>query len=306
MSIGRPYPNTRLYVLDAGLQPVPVGVPGELYIGGMGLTRGYLRRPALTAERFVPDPFSSMPGARLYRTGDRVRYRADGEVEFLGRFDFQVKLRGFRIELGEIEAALCLHPAVEQAVVLLREDTPGEPRLVAYARLHEEQPADATMLRGFLKERLPGYMVPAAFVVLDTLPLTSTGKVDRAALPAPEAGASPVSTFVAPRNETEHQLALLLSELLGAPQVGVHDDFFDLGGHSLLATRAVARIRTLLEVDLPVQDLFEHSTVERLALRILQLQAEQLDLGRLEELLANLDEDGTSSSSAPPPDDDNL
>ncbi|MBZ4423048.1 non-ribosomal peptide synthase/polyketide synthase, partial [Myxococcus sp. RHST-1-4] len=286
LPIGRAYPNTRLYVLDEALQPVPAGVAGELYIGGAGVARGYLRRPELTAERFVPDPFSTEPGARLYRTGDKVRMRLDGNLEFLGRLDFQVKLRGFRIELGEIESVLASHPAVEQAVVVVREDAPGDKRLVAYVKLRESLSGGTTALRAAMKERLPGYMVPSAIVVLDAFPLNRSGKVDRKALPAPEADARRDRPNVAPRNETEQQLVSIFSELLGVSGIGIHDDFFELGGHSLLATRAAARISSAFDLELPVRTLFDNTTVENLAVRILELQAEQIDLGRLEELMA--------------------
>ena len=185
-TIGRPIANTQIYILDPHLQPVPLGVPGELHIGGAGLARGYLNRPELTAEKFIPDPFSNEPGARLYQTGDLARYLPDGNIEFLGRLDHQVKIRGFRIELGEIETALNTYPAVREAVVVAREDNPGDKRLVAYVVLGQEQALTISDLRGFLKQKLPDYMVPSAFVALDALPLTPNGKVDRRALPAPD------------------------------------------------------------------------------------------------------------------------
>ena len=263
--IGRPIANTRAYVLDAELHPAPVGVPGELYAAGDGVARGYLGRPELTAERFVPDPFSRTPGARMYRTGDRVRWRADGSIEFLGRIDQQVKVRGFRIEPGEIEAALLRLPGVREAVVMAREDVPGDRRLVAYFVAEGEMP-DAPALRAALREWLPEHMVPSAFVALDALPLTANGKVDRRALPAPET-ASPREGATAPRTPTEELLAGIWTEVLGT-EVGVHDGFFDLGGHSLLATQVVSRVRQLFGAELPLRALFEASTVAELAPRV--------------------------------------
>ena len=266
--IGRPIANTTVYILDESMSPAPIGVPGELYTGGDGLARGYLDRPELTAERFVRDPFSDDPEARLYRTGDRARFRPDGTIDFLGRLDFQVKLRGFRIELGEIEAVLAQHPSVSACLVLLREDAPGDKRLVAYVAA-SAAPA-ATDLRAFLADRLPAYMVPSAFVTLDALPLTPNGKVDRRALPAPELAAEGGAPFVAPRGPIEETLAGIFSELLRIPadRVGAHDGFFELGGHSLLATQAVTRVRSALGVELPLRALFEAPTPAELASRV--------------------------------------
>jgi len=272
--IGRPIANTQLYILDRNLQPVPVGVPGELHVGGVSLARGYLNRPELTAEKFIRNPFSDEPGERLYKTGDLVRYRADGNIEFLGRIDHQVKVRGFRIELGEIEAVLGQHPGVQDGVVVVREDVPGDKRLVAYVvpaepalSEAEGEPAPAVgELRNFLRKTLPEYMVPSAFVVLEALPLSPSGKVDRRALPAPE-GIRPEleREYVAPRNETEEKLAAMCAELLGVDRVGVYDSFFDLGGHSLLATQFISRVRDAFQVELPLRSLFEHPTVDELA-----------------------------------------
>ncbi|HZI09664.1 MAG TPA: amino acid adenylation domain-containing protein, partial [Myxococcus sp.] len=266
--IGRPLSNSTVYVLDGALQPVPVGVPGELYVGGDGLARGYLGRPELTAERFVPHPLAATPGERLYRTGDKVRWSADGTLEFLGRNDFQVKVRGFRIELGEVEAVLRQAPGVEEAVVVVREDVPGDKRLVAYV---VGEAVESRALRAFLEQKLPEYMVPSALVPLPALPLNANGKVDRKALPAPEAPTSDVDTFVAPRTPTEEQLARIFAEVLGAARVGVHDDFFELGGHSLLATQVVSRIRATLGVELPLGELFSAPTVDALAGRLAHL-----------------------------------
>ncbi|MFP2933923.1 condensation domain-containing protein, partial [Pyxidicoccus sp. 3LG] len=265
-TIGGPLANVHVYVLDSHLRPVPVGVPGELFISGEGLARGYLRRPSLTAERFLPDAFSPTPGARMYRTGDKVRWLADGTLDYLGRTDFQVKLRGFRIELGEIEAALTQQPSMRQALVLVREDVPGNPRLVAYVTHHDSTP-DSASLRAALKQRLPEYMVPAAFVALDAFPLTPNGKVDRRALPAPDTS-SLASTYEAPATPTEQTLAALWAELLHVEKVGRHDDFFALGGHSLLATQVVSRVRKAFDVELPLRALFEAPTLASLAPRI--------------------------------------
>ncbi|MBA3354610.1 MAG: amino acid adenylation domain-containing protein [Pyrinomonadaceae bacterium] len=263
--IGRPLPNKKIYILDRHLQPVPVGVAGELHIGGIGLARGYLNRPELTAERFIPDPFSPEAGARLYKTGDLARYLADGNIEFLGRIDHQVKIRGFRIELGEIEASLSRHPTVRGTVVVAREETPGEKRLVAYVAGNEEGPIRVDELRRFLKEKLPAYMVPSAFVLLDELPLTSSGKVDRRALPAPEQTRTEQDgAFVAPRNELELQLTKMWEKVLGVQPVGVTDNFFDLGGHSLLAVRLFAQIEKVFGKNLPLATLFQAPTVEQL------------------------------------------
>ncbi len=260
--IGRPIPNARAYILDDNLRPLPIGIAGQMHIGGVGLARGYLNRPDLTAEKFIADPFSTEPGARMYKTGDLARYLPDGNIEFLGRGDYQVKIRGLRIELGEIEAALGQHPAVRHAVVLAREDAPGEKRLVAY--VVGESTADE--LRRFLKDKLPSHMVPAAFVKLDALPHLSNGKVDRRALPAPERLRPELDkAFVAPRTTTEELLAEIWAQLLDIEHVGIHDNFFDLGGHSLLATQLVSRVREAFQVEISLRRLFEVPTVAGLA-----------------------------------------
>ncbi|HSL84450.1 MAG TPA: amino acid adenylation domain-containing protein, partial [Thermoanaerobaculia bacterium] len=268
--VGRPLANVRAHVLDRGFRPAPLGVPGELCLGGPGLAWGYLGRPAATAAAFVPDSLidpagpAGAPGSRLYRTGDRARRRTDGEIEFLGRTDHQVKVRGFRIELGEIEAVLAAHPGVREAVVEAREAGPGDRRLVAYAV--EEGPGGAPpeALREHLAGRLPAYMVPSAFVHLSRLPLTPAGKVDRRALPEPEWAARGAG-FAPPRGPVEELLAGIWAEVLGREEVGARDDFFDLGGHSLLAARVVARIRDRMGVEVPLRRLFEARTVEALA-----------------------------------------
>ncbi|HEV2735775.1 MAG TPA: amino acid adenylation domain-containing protein, partial [Longimicrobiaceae bacterium] len=264
--IGLPVDNVRAYVLDARLEPVPVGVPGELCAGGAQVARGYLGRPAQTAGAFVPDPFADAPGARMYRTGDRARWLASGELEFLGRVDRQLKVRGFRVEPGEIEAALLAHPAVREAVVVAREAAPGDRRLTAYVVGKQGAAPPADELRAHLRARLPEYMLPAAFVALPALPLTAHGKVDRRALPAPEPDAGRHGGE-APRTVTEELLAGIWAELLGG-EPGVHDDFFDLGGHSLLAAQVASRVRAVLGVELPLRALFEAPTVAGLAARI--------------------------------------
>ncbi|MGC0416367.1 non-ribosomal peptide synthetase [Embleya sp. AB8] len=276
--IGHPLADTRAHVLDRHLEPVPPGVPGELCLGGAGLARGYLGRPGLTAASFVPDPYGPS-GARLYRTGDRVRQRPDGALEFLGRFDRQIKLRGFRIELGEIEAALVARPEIAQATVQLR-DEQGDPRLVAYLVPHGDGATslpDPTALRGALARTLPTHQLPAVFVPLARLPLTANGKLDRAALPDPEPPTGPTAEFVAPRDSAEELVADIFAEVLGVPRVGAFDDFFALGGHSLLATRAVARLGAAVELAVPIRALFADPTVAGLAAAVEELLLVDLD-----------------------------
>ncbi len=269
--IGRAIANTQLYILDKHLHPVPIGVAGELHIGGTGLGRGYLNRPSLTAEKFIPNPFSNQPGKRLYKTGDLARYLPDGNIEYLGRIDYQVKIRGNRIELGEIEAVLVQHEAVREAVVLAREDEPGNKRLVAYvvSLSHSQIPLSDTLLRSFLKEKLPDYMMPATFVVLNELPLTLNGKIDRKALPIPDlATAQSKTTFVPPSTPIEEMLSGIWARLLGVEQVGIRDNFFELGGHSLLATQVISQIRQTFRVEIPLICLFEKPTIAEIAASI--------------------------------------
>jgi amino acid adenylation domain-containing protein len=279
--IGRPLAGARAYVLDVRLEPAAVGVPGELCVGGAGVARGYLGRPDLTAERFLPDPFAAAAGAagaRLYRTGDLVRWLPSGELEFLGRTDRQVKVRGFRVELGEIEAALAEHPAVREAAVLAREDRPGERRLVAYVAPHPGREPALGELRAFLERRLPEHMMPVAFVTLDTLPLNASGKVDRRALPAPDASRPALAAaYTAPGTPAEEGVAAIWCEVLGLERVGVHDDFYELGGHSLLLPQVMHRLRRDFQVEVPLRALAEETTVARLALTIEELLLEQIE-----------------------------
>jgi amino acid adenylation domain-containing protein len=278
-TIGRPIANTRVYLLDGARQPVPIGVPGEIFIGGAGVARGYLRRPELTAEKFLRDPFAGRAGARMYRTGDLARFRSDGSIEYLGRADDQVKIRGYRIELGEIEAVLSRHPAVQEVAVVARNGPASASahsgngasvkELAVYFVAKEGMPA-AAELRNFLRGKLPEFMVPATFVALEALPLTPNGKVDRRALAA--RGAEPptrsIEGFVAPRNQLEEMIAQVWRVALKIERIGVLDDFFDLGGHSLLATRVAGRLRTALDIDLPLRKFFEARTIAELAREI--------------------------------------
>ncbi|WHS62771.1 non-ribosomal peptide synthetase [Pseudomonas sp. G2-4] len=263
--IGKPIANTRIYLLDAHRQPVPMGVAGEIYIGGVQVARGYLHRPELTAERFLKDPFNSAPNARMYRTGDLGRYLPDGNIDYLGRNDDQVKIRGFRIELGEIEARLAQHAAVKEAVVLAREEVPGEKRLVAYFTMHfADETADIETLRAHLQGQLPEYMVPSAYVRLDALPLTPNGKLDRKALPAPDHSAVVARAYEAPQGEVEVAIAGIWQDLLNLEQVGRHDNFFELGGHSLLAVKMIERMRQV-QLSVDVRVLFGQPTLAALA-----------------------------------------
>jgi amino acid adenylation domain-containing protein len=263
VSIGHPVANTALYVLDKAMNQLPVGVPGELFIGGDGLARGYWNRPDLTAERFLPDPHSERKGARMYRTGDLVRRLGDGTIECLGRLDHQVKVRGFRIELGEIEAHLARHPAVRAVAATVYEATPEDRRIAVYLA---GSPVDSSELRRFLAVSLPEPMLPSVWIWLDALPLTPNGKLDRKALPRPEIDRRDLTAaFVGPRTELERTLAAAWGEVLRMEVVGIHDNFFELGGHSLLATRVVSRVRDAFSIDLPIRSLFELPTVAGLA-----------------------------------------
>jgi amino acid adenylation domain-containing protein len=268
-SIGRPIDNTEIYILDRSRQPAPIGVAGEIYIGGNGLARGYYNRPELTVEKFIKHPFSDNPQARLYKTGDLARYLPNGTIEFLGRIDHQVKIRGFRIELGEIESVLGQHAGINEVVVTVREDQPGDKRLVAYLADPQHEPPNVSALRLFLKEKLPEYMVPSAFVLLDKLPLTPNGKIDRKALPAPEQTREEFEqAYVSPRSPVEEMLAAIWGEILNIDQIGIHDNFFQLGGHSLLAMKLIVRINKQFQIDFPLYLLFEEPTVAGLSVSL--------------------------------------
>ena len=288
-TIGRPIANSRVYILDPQRNPVPIGVVGEIYIGGDGVARGYLHRPELTAERFIYHSFDKGPDQRLYKTGDLARYLPDGNIEFLGRTDDQVKIRGYRIELGEIETVLSRHPEVLEAVVVARNEGSGK-RLVAYLIHGDGADVSVNELRRFLKQKLPDYMIPSAFVVLTTLPLMPNGKIDRRALPAPDQSRPELhAAFVAPRTWVEEKLAQIWRELLKVAKVGIHDNFFDLGGHSLLATQVIARICQLFEAELPVRSIFETPTIEGLASLVVVNQAKPVQQGNLEPLLCEVE-----------------
>lgn len=278
--IGRPTSNAQIYILNRNQRAVPVGVVGEIYIGGAGVARGYLNRPEMTAQWFVSDPFRADPQARMYRTGDLGRWRPDGTIEHLGRSDHQVKIRGFRIELGEIEAQMMRHPLVKEAVVIVREDAPGDRRLVAYSvcgpASSGEPEASADVLRAHLKAVLPDYMVPGAFVTLERLPLTENGKVARRALPPPGLGAYATSSYETPRGDVEKVLAGLWQELLCVERVGRKDNFFELGGHSLLAMQLIARIHAALSLEVPMRLPFEYPTVEQLSAQIVELRRQRM------------------------------
>ncbi|BDI19702.1 hypothetical protein ANSO36C_55040 [Nostoc cf. commune SO-36] len=269
--IGQPIANTQLYVLDQCHQPVPIGVPGELYIGGAGLARGYLNRPELTAAKFIPHPFSSEPGVRLYKTGDLARYRSDGNLEFLGRIDHQVKVRGYRIEIGEIEGLLGQHPEVQEAIVVMWEDVPNNQRLVAYFVANTETAPTTSNLRNFLKEQLPEYMLPSAFVQLKTLPMTTNGKINRRALPVPDGDRPELEqVYVAPRSEMERAIARVWQEVLHVDNVGINDNFFDLGGHSLLIVQVNNQLRAIFQQDIPIVTMFQNPTIYSLAQHLSQ------------------------------------
>jgi amino acid adenylation domain-containing protein len=282
ITIGHPIAGKKVYILNPHLQPAPIGVAGEVFIGREGVARGYLGRPDLTAESFIPDPFSDEPGARLYRTRDRARYLPDGRIDFLGRLDHQVKIRGFRIELGEIESALREHPAVKEAVAVVKRAN-DEKYIVAYVVPVSEHASAAAELRAFLKQRLPEYMVPSTFVLLDQLPLTAAGKLNRAALPEPDRRhPERESAFTVPRNAVEEALVEIFAEVLGAEKIGIHDNFFEFGGHSLLATRVVARIRKTFNAELPLRHFFESPTVAEIAVFLISHEPAP---GRMEEMM---------------------
>lgn len=263
--IGRPVANTQAYILDGHLQPVPIGVAGELHIGGIQVAQGYLNRPELTAERFIPDPFRQAPDARLYKTGDLTRFLPDGNIEYLGRIDNQIKLRGFRIELGEIEAVLCECPGVALAAVTVREDIPGDKRLVGYLVSNSEEDLPLHNIRGHLLQKLPEYMVPSRFVILDQMPMTTSGKVDRRALPKPQEHRDPTGENVGARTELESTILPIFAKVLGVQSLGVRDDFFELGGHSLLAARLLSEIKCVTGRQVPLSAMHQASTVETLA-----------------------------------------
>jgi amino acid adenylation domain-containing protein len=287
-SIGRPIANTKIYLLDEQLEPVPVGVPGQLFIGGDGLARGYLHRPDLTAERFVPHPFSSTPGQRLYDSGDRARFLPDGSIEFLGRLDQQVKIRGFRIELGEVEAVLNESEGIREAAVVVREGANGEKRLVAYVVAATGAVGEASQLRAYMKERVPEYMIPSVFVGLAELPLTVSGKVDRQALPEVEREEGAV--YEAPRTATEESLAGIWKQVLGVERVGIHDNFFELGGHSLLAMQLNSRVCQMFQIEIGINSLFGAPTVATLAELIEKEQTgQQADDLSLEDMLREIE-----------------
>jgi amino acid adenylation domain-containing protein len=267
-SIGPALPNTRMHLLDAAGEPQPIGVAGELFIAGECLARGYVNNPRLTAERFLPDPWPTTPGSRLYRTGDLARLRADGAIEYLGRTDHQVKLRGYRIELGEIESVLTQHPGVLDAVAAVRESAAGGRHLAAYIVARGTTMPSPDVLRAHVAAALPEYMVPALFQRIDGVPLTPSGKVDRASLPALDDTSWPDEAFVAPTTAIEHAVAAIWSDTLGVPRVGVHDNFFTLGGHSLLAAQVVSRARREWGVEVPIRVLFEQPTVAAFADRV--------------------------------------
>jgi amino acid adenylation domain-containing protein len=289
--VGRPVDNTQIYILDRCQQPTPVGVPGEICIAGAGVARGYLNRPELTAERFVADPFRNEPGARMYRTGDLGRYRPNGVIECLGRVDHQVKLRGFRIELGEIEAVLMQHPGVRQAVADVRTSSSGEKRLVAYLVFEGTSGPAVSDLRSLLKTKLPDYMVPSSFVVLETLPVSPNGKLNRSALPDPDDTRPDLRReFVPPSTPVEQAIAEIFSELLEVKHVGLHDDFFELGGHSLLATRVVSRLRDRFQIEMTPRFLFESPTVAEMASRISELLVQSTNPDEMAMMLAELAE----------------
>ncbi|MEW6733472.1 MAG: amino acid adenylation domain-containing protein [Acidobacteriota bacterium] len=302
VSIGQPIANTQLYILDQYHQAVPVGVIGELYIGGVGLARGYLNRPDLTAEKFIPNPFSVQSGAKLYRTGDLARFLADGNIEFLGRLDQQVKIRGFRIELGEIESILVQHTVVHEAVVIVREDILAGKQLVAYVVIDPQSTVSVSELHSFLKERLAYHMVPAAFVLLDKLPLTLNGKIDRNKLPMPDLIRSELANeYTAPRNAIEEVITAIWTEMLRIERIGIHDNFFDLGGHSLLAIKTIANINYIFKIALPVNLLFQSPTVAELSNVMIAYEKRSGQIERIAEILKEMESMSVEDTTEPLP-----
>jgi amino acid adenylation domain-containing protein len=286
--IGKPITHAAIYLLDHQLQPVPPGTPGELCIGGRGLARGYLNRTELTAEKFIHHPFSQKPGARLYKSGDLARFLSDGNLEYLGRIDHQVKIRGHRIEPGEIESALRLNPAIKDAVVVAREDSPGDQRLVAYFIATNREEVDASVLRAFLQEKLPEHMIPSAWVSLEKFPFTPAGKIDRQALPVPRL--APMENHVAPQTPLENKIAAIWSDVFQIGKISAEDSFFDLGGHSLLAMQIVTRIREQLMVELPLEIVFEGVTVRQMAEAVLKQMLDAEGCAELDEVLIGLNQ----------------
>ena len=273
--IGRAVAGRQTYLLDEQMRLVPLGVTGELYLGGAGLARGYLNRPELTADRFLPHRFSEEPGARLYRTGDLARYLPDGQLEFLGRQDEQVKIRGYRVELGEVEAALARHEAIDGAVVLVRDEGAGRKRLVSYVVAHDSQEIATVVLRKHLQGILPEYMIPSVFMQVESFPLTPSGKIDRRGLPAPER----VETreCVEPQSEIEEALAAMWADVLEIEKVGIHDNFFELGGHSLLATQLLSRVRNAFQLEFPLKVIFQAPTIAELAIAVEEMLITAMD-----------------------------
>ncbi|HJQ69040.1 MAG TPA: amino acid adenylation domain-containing protein [Blastocatellia bacterium] len=288
-SLGRPISNAQVYLLDTHLQLAPILSPSEIYIAGAGLARGYLNAPEMTADRFIPNPFGQTAGSRLYRTRDVGRYLSDGSIEYIGRSDQQVKVRGYRIEFGEVEAVLSQHPDVSEAIISFREDSPGDRRLVAYVVTKAGAETTADSLRGFLKESLPDYMLPSSFMFLDDLPLTSNGKVDRRALPAPDRSAADLGAgFVAPGTLIEEALAAIWSELLGLEKIGINNDFFDLGGHSLLASQVVSRVRDIFQIELPLRRFFLSPTISGLAAAVVEYSDDSCRVDKIADLYLSI------------------
>jgi len=271
--IGKSITNFAMYILDGNLNPLPEGIPGELYISGIGLARGYHNKPELSAENFIPNPFASVHGSRMYRSGDLVKYMQSGEIEFIGRVDNQIKLRGFRIELGEIESVISSYPIINETIAIAREDSPGITQIVAYMISSNKESVDLGDLRAFIRTKLPEYMVPVTFVLLDEFPLSPSKKIDYKALPVPDVSNKTTKVeYVEPRNETEKIIAQIGMELLGIQKMGIHDNFFELGGHSLLATQYVSRIKSSLGKEISLKTLFEYPTIAKLVIQLNLIQ----------------------------------